>query len=448
MKPLAVLNCVALSQGLLAHAPRLLALAERGQATLQPVLPAVTTSVQSAMLTGTPPSENGIVANGWFNAVQQEIQFWKQSNKLVEGEKVWHAAKARDPQFTCLNSFWWYNMYSDADYSITPRPQYKADGRKIPDCYSHPPELRDKLQAKLGQFPLFRFWGPMADISSSQWIADATIEAHKLYNPTLSLVYLPHLDYPLQKLGPDHADIPAHIAQLDKVAGQLIDYFEGAGVQVIALSEYGIEPVSDAVAINRALREAGFLSVRREGQHELLDAGASQAFAIADHQIAHVYVQHGADEAAVRKVCEELQGVAEIATIGHERAGTFTLVSDANRWFSHDYWLDDAHKPDFAHTVDIHRKPGYDPRELFCQASKLGIAWRLLRKKLGFRQLMDVIPLDPTLVKGSHGRVDQPEAYRPVLLGAGKNGTLPCTDMKQVMLDLMFEPGSAGNLPA
>jgi len=431
---LAVLNVVGLSGSLLKHAPKISALGEQyGSATLTPVLPAVTCSVQSSMLTGQPVSGHGIVGNGWFNHEQQEVQFWKQSNKLVQGEKVWETVKKRDNSVTCLNSFWWYNMYSSADYSITPRPQYRADGRKIPDCYTQPPELRDELQSKLGMFPLFKFWGPMADIQSTRWIAEATKISCNKFDPTLTLVYLPHLDYGLQKLGPAHPDIPQHVRDVDDVAGGLIDYFNKRNTKVIVVSEYGIEQATGHIDINRRLRKAGLLAVRNEGGHEILDAGASDAFAVADHQVAHVYVKPGVKvDPAVFEGCE-------VERIEHERAGRYVLVAPRGRWFTHDYWLDDAHKPDFANTVDIHRKPGYDPRELFTDKSAPAIAWRLLKKKLGFRTLMDVIPLDASLVKGTHGRIDNPPELQPVMLGGGHAGqTLPCTKVREVILDEIF----------
>src|SRR5262245_56525833 len=233
--PTAVLNVVGLSSSLLGpHSPRLNALIAKGRVQrLRPVLPAVTCSVQSSMLTGLTPREHGIVGNGWYSRELAEVQFWKQSNRLVGGEKVWESARRRDPGVTCANLFWWYNMYSTADYSVTPRPIYKADGRKLPDVYSDPPALRDQLQQRFGTFPLFNFWGPMASIKSSEWIADAAMFVHERHKPTLTLVYLPHLDYGLQKLGPGHADIPQHVAEIDAVVGRLIDYFDAAGVRVL-----------------------------------------------------------------------------------------------------------------------------------------------------------------------------------------------------------------------
>lgn len=430
----AILNVVGLSGSLLKHAPKIRALGESsgGHATLAPVLPAVTCSVQSSMLTGQPVRAHGIVGNGWFNDEQQEVQFWKQSNQLVGGEKVWETAKQRDPSATCLNSFWWYNMYSSVDYSITPRPQYKADGRKVPDCYTHPASLRDELQDKLGQFPLFKFWGPMADIESTRWIADATKLSAEKYDPTLTLVYLPHLDYGLQKLGPNHPEIPQHVKDVDDVAGDLIDFFQARDTKVIVVSEYGIEEATGHIDINRRLRKAGLLAIRNEGGHELLDAGASDAFAVADHQVAHVYCKPGVT------VDESVFEGCEVTQINHERAGRYVLVAEKGKWFTHDYWLDESNKPDFANCVDIHHKPGYDPRDLFSQASMPAIAWKLAKKKLGFRQLMDVIPLDASLVKGTHGRIDNPAELQPVMIGGGHaNETLPCTAVRVVILEAM-----------
>jgi predicted AlkP superfamily pyrophosphatase or phosphodiesterase len=430
MRPTVVVNLVGLSRSLLGpHTPTLQSIAAAGRVrTIVPPLPAVTTTVQSSMLTGRPVSSHGIVANGWYDRTLAEVQFWKQSNRLVQGEKIWHAARRRDPSFTCAQMFWWYNMYAEVDVSVTPRPIYCADGRKIPDCYAEPPELRDQLQRELGTFPLFRFWGPAASIESSRWIAEASLRVHEIHRPTLMFVYLPHLDYPLQKFGPGHPAIPAELAKLDALVARLASALNDAGARILWLSEYGIEAVDTAGMPNRVLRQAGWLRVREELGHEMLDAGASDAFAVADHQVAHVYVR---EPALVPKVAERLAAMPEVERvldreqrvamgIDHERSGDLMLVARRGAWFAYDYWLDDARAPDFARTVDIHRKPGYDPRELLLDPSrpliKAGIAWRLLRKRLGFRTLMDVIPLDASLVRGSHGRVDQPEDERPILI--------------------------------
>jgi len=455
-KPTAVILVVGLNESLIGDwSPNLKRFCADGQTRrLKPVLPAVTCSVQSSMLTGGGVSDHGIVANGWFDRQSNEIRFWKQSNRLVGGEKVWETARKRDPEFTCLNMFWWYNMYSSADYSATPRPIYKADGRKIPDCYSHPAELRDELQSELGQFPLFRFWGPASSIESSRWIADATMIAHRKLDPTLTLVYLPHLDYALQKLGPNHEDISKHVSQIDEVVGDLLSYFDSRSVEPIIVSEYGIEPVSRPIAINRVLREENYIAIREEMGLELLDAGASQAFAVADHQVAHVYVKKRQNIGRIQDICKNVPGVEQVLdkraqsqlNIEHERSGDIVLVAAEGYWFSYYYWLDDSKAPDFARMVDIHRKPGYDPCELFLNpeisSPKLKIALKLLKKKLGFRTLMDVIPLDAGLVKGSHGRVEIPEDTQPILI-TRKNlkdvsDQVPCEKVRDIILQHLF----------
>ena len=397
------------------------------------------------MTTGLPVHEHGIVGNGWYDRDTCEIRFWQRSNRLIHGEKVWETARQKNPQFTCANLFWWYNSYSTCDYIVQARPIYKADGRKLPDCYTHPLNLRDDLQRHLGQFPLFHFWGPLADISSTQWIAQATKRVHSRYSPTLTFVYLPHLDYPLQKFGPDHPDIPFHVGQLDKVVGDLLAYFRSHNVEVLIVSEYGIESArSDgAIALNRIFREHGLLSVREEQGLELLDPGTCQAFAVADHQIAHVYLPQKRDLfQRVQELCLQTPGVERVEEIEHSRAGELTVVAAPGYWFTYDYWTDDRNAPDFARTVDIHRKPGYDPRELFNDASGLSLGWKLLKRKLGFRQLLDVVPLDTSLVRGTHGRPDMPVELQPLLIGPGVEESaeaIPCETIKDLILSHLFD---------
>lgn len=420
-----VIDIVGLSSSLIGEYTPFLKeyIATRSLRTVQPMLPAVTTAVQSSYLTGKWPADHGIVGNGWYDRTDCEIKFWKQSNKLVSSEKIWERAKQTDPSFTTSKMFWWYNMYSSAEYSATPRPNYLADGRKMPDCYTHPAALRDELQATLGQFPLFKFWGPGADITSTQWIADATIYTDKKYDPRLTLVYLPHLDYCLQKFGNDFSKCGKDLLEIDTVVKQLVSHYAATGARIILLSEYGIVPVSKPVHINRLLRSHDLLGIRVERGLELLDAGASKAFAVADHQVAHIYINDSAVENKVKSIIAELPGVALMLDreeqrkyhIHHERAGDLVLVADTDSWFTYYFWMDDVVAPDYARVVDIHKKPGYDPVELF-MTSKARAGYKLLRKKAGLRYVMDVIPLDATLVKGSHGSVLVPEAYHPVLI--------------------------------
>ncbi len=433
MQKTAVLNVVALTPSMLG--PSMPALtrwaAQGGAARITSAFPAVTCSAQSDYLTGRYPDTHGIVGNGWYSREDAEIRFWKQSNRLVRAPKIWETMRTLDPASTCANLFWWFNMHSTADYSVTPRPMYPADGRKIPDIYTAPGALRDELQSALGRFPLFEFWGPRAGIRSTQWIAAAARHVDGKFNPTLTLVYLPHLDYNLQRVGPAAAAAD-DLRQVDTVVGDLIRHYEGAGTQVIVLSEYGIRSVSTPVHLNRALREHGLVVVREELGREMLDPGASAAFAVADHQVAHVYVNDRARLNEVRGILEAVDGVAAVlgdsekaaAHIAHERAGDFVVISRPDAWFTYYFWMDDRLAPDFARTVEIHRKPGYDPVELFLDPAiripPLTVGWKLAKRKAGFRSLLDVIPLDASLVKGSHGRQTTWEEEGPVLITKNK----------------------------
>ena len=441
-----------------AHTPCLRRLAGRGGLRpLTTITPAVTCSVQSTLLTGTPPAKHGVVANGWYFRELAEVSLWRQSNRLVAGEMLWDAARARDPEFSCAKLFWWHNMYSSADWSVTPRPMYPADGRKIPDCYANPPELRDELTRLLGPFPLFRFWGPLADITSSKWIVEATKHVMATRDPTLTLTYLPHLDYDLQRFGPEPntPELQGALTDIDALAGDLINFAQARGIRVMVMSEYGITPVVDAIFINRALRAAGLLAVREELGRELLDAGASRAFAVADHQVAHVYVRDEGDLPLTRSVIEGLDGIETVwgeaekqsRGLNHPRSGELVAISRADRWFAYHYWLDEMRAPDFARTVDIHRKPGYDPVELFFDPKlrwpKLSSAWRLALRKLGHRHLLDVISSgDTQLVRGSHGRVTDKAGQGPLVISSEPElmpeGAVNALDFKALALRHLF----------
>ncbi|WP_299495696.1 nucleotide pyrophosphatase/phosphodiesterase family protein [uncultured Shewanella sp.] len=430
IKPLIVIDIVGLTPSMLGKdTPHLNALMQEGvMAPMQGVFPAVTTTAQASMLTGTYPAEHGIVGNGWYLRDQAEVRFWLQANQLMQGDKIWHSLKQAQNDLTCSQLFWWFNMYAGVDNAITPRPHYPADGRKVMGLYSEPATLHAQIEAQIGEFPFFNFWGPTADIRSSRWIVDCAIAEHQMDQPDLQLVYLPHLDYNLQRLGPNHPDIALDIAAIDHEAGRLIDFGRGQGADILVVSEYGISPVSHSISLNRILRQAGLLAVRQSLTWELLDPGASRAFAVADHQIAHIYIQDLNDITRVKSLLEKVPGVERVLDrhsqceyqINHARSGELIAIAEPDCWFNYYYWFDDNQAPDFARTVDIHRKPGYDPVELFIDPAlglpKLHIAKRVLQKKMGQRMLMDVIPLTPELVKGSHGRLNTIEDEGPVII--------------------------------
>jgi len=402
---------------------------KRSKFNVKPAFPAVTCTAQAAYVTGAPVSEHGIVGNGWYCRELAEHQFWKQSNHLVSGKKIWDVLKQENPNFTCAKVFWWFNMYSNVDYSITPRPMYPSDGSKEFDVYTRPMEMREEIKSELGSFPFHSFWGPKSGIESSKWIANSAKWIEKKHAPSLSLVYLPHLDYCFQKEGPDSLKINKELQEIDNVFKELYDFYNHRGVDVTVLSEYGITSVNRPIHLNRVFREKGWIQIKNEMGLEMIDLGASKVFAIADHQVAHVYVNDISLMDSVNDVLASVEGVERVIlpdeikelSLNHERSGDIIAVSDERSWFTYYFWDNDKLAPDYARCVDIHRKPGYDPVELFIDPKikfkNLKIASKLIKKKLGFRYLMNFIPLNAELIKGSHGRIPADLKDWPLLIG-------------------------------
>jgi predicted AlkP superfamily pyrophosphatase or phosphodiesterase len=378
---------------------------------------------------------HGIVGNGWFFRQLGEVRFWQQANALLEAEPFYatarREARLRGRSFRCAKLFWWFNQGARVDYSVTPKPYYGADGRKAFGIYGTPAGLTERLEAKLGRFPFASFWGPQAGLASSEWIAHCGAEILKSEMPDLLLVYLPHLDYDLQRLGPGGCDVAKLTRELDAAAAMLIDSAVSVGARIWIVSEYGHCDVSRVIEPNRALRRAGLLAVRHGPFGENLDVFASRAFAVCDHQLAHVYVRETEDLPRVRDVLAGLPGIDRILDrqekadlkLDHQRSGDLVALSKRDSWFAYPFWLEECSAPDYARTVDIHRKPGFDPCELlFDPALRFPqgrAAWRLAQNKLGFRALFDIVPMDPRWVRGSHGlRAALPED-RPILIGDG-----------------------------
>jgi predicted AlkP superfamily pyrophosphatase or phosphodiesterase len=436
MQPLVLLNAVGLTPRWLSHASRLGALAKAGwMRPLREVLPAVTCTAQATLLTGALPSTHGIVGNGWLFRDTGEVRFWQQSNRLIQAEPLYvtarHRAAERGRGFRCAKLFWWYNQGAAVDISITPKPYYAADGNKAFGIHGTPAGLTERLEKELGPFPFRTFWGPGAGPPCTEWIARCAAAILRDDRPDLTLVYLPHLDYDPQRFGVSGCDMIRLVGQLDAACAPLLDAAGSFGARVWVVSEYGHCDVTRAVEPNRALRRAGLLSVRPGPFGEVLDTFDSRAFAVCDHQLAHVYVRHPEDVPQAREILAALPGVArtfageERAEIGllHERAGELVALAAPDAWFAYPFWLDDRQAPDYARTVDIHRKPGYDPCELFLDPKlwwpKGRLLRRLVQKKLGFRTLFDVVPLDSSLVRGSHGLQMSDPADRPLLIGTG-----------------------------
>jgi predicted AlkP superfamily pyrophosphatase or phosphodiesterase len=406
------------------------------------------------------PRDHGIVGNGWLFRDTQEVRFWQQSRTLVQSDLLEEVARSRAHEhgrpFRVAKLFWWFNQGAEVDISITPKPLYGADGSKVFGIWGSPPELPPRLESSLGPFPFPSFWGPMAGLPATRWIARCAAEVLATEHPDLSLVYLPHLDYDPQRFGPSGCDMPRLVRELDEAAAPLLDAAKVAGAQVWVFGEYGHCDVARAILPNRVLREAGLLSVRPGRFGDQLEAFQSRAFTVCDHQLAHMYVLRPDDIARVRDVIAALPGVDRVfigderAEIGldHPRSGELVALAGPDAWFAYPFWLDEAQAPDYARTVDIHRKPGYDPCELFFDPKlanpKLRAMRRLAQKKLGFRTLMDLISLDPSLVKGSHGRPADRDEDRPLLIGHGPSPTspaaLPMTSVRDLLLDGLGVP--------
>lgn len=453
MAPVVLVNAVGLTPRLLAHAPRLSALAQSGWSVpLREVTPAVTCTAQATLLTGELPSTHGVVANGWLFRDTQEVRFWQQSNRLIQSEPLYATAKkraeARGKPFKSAKLFWWFNQGADVDISVTPKPWYGVDGNKVFGITGTPEGFSEKLETKLGSFPFHTFWGPMAGLPCTQWIAKCAAEVIAAERPDLSLVYLPHLDYDPQRFGPSATDMPKCVKELDDACEPLLDAAKKVGANVWVVSEYGHCDVSRPVYLNRVLRTAGLLNVRGGPFGESLDLYGSRAFAVVDHQLAHVYVRDSADVPRVKELLASVPGVGSVHVgeerealgLAHERSGEIVVLSERDAWFAYPFWLDDKLAPDFARAVAIHHKPGYDPCELFfdprLRIPKLHAARRVLQKKLGFRMTMDVVPLDAAIVRGSHGLPAADPLDRAILIGHGTKpaADLPSTAVRDLLL--------------
>jgi predicted AlkP superfamily pyrophosphatase or phosphodiesterase len=459
-EPLVIINAVGLTSRYLANAPHLAALANKGwRRTFREVLPAVTCTAQATLLTGKMPDQHGIVANGWLFRDTNEVRFWQQSNRLIEAEPIYATAKrravTRGRSLKIAKFFWWFNQGAAVDLSVTPKPHNGIDGRKAFDISTAPPELRDSLVSQLGPFPFTAFWGPMAGLKSSKWIAAAAAVTLLDHRPDLVLVYLPHLDYDPQRFGPSGCDMARLVRELDEATVPLLDAAKALGARVWVVSEYGHHDVITPIFPNRALRNAGLLAVRPGPFGEQLDLYGSQAFAVCDHQLAHIYVRNPADVPRVTEIISQLPGVDRVLIgdqrnefhLSHARSGEIVALAKPEAWFAYPFWLDDRFAPDFACCVAIHSKPGFDPCELFFEPGirfpRIRVARKLLQQALGFRMTMDMIPLDASIVHGSHGLTAPDDIDRPIWIGDGpppSEGPVRMTGFRVAILNALGLP--------
>jgi hypothetical protein len=413
-QPAVLLSVPALRERDVRVMPRLRELTAGGEiAELRPGFPAVTCPVQANMTTGQSPAVHGVVANGFYWRQRRQVEMWTSPNECIGRPQLWDFLSHHE---SGLTSAVWFPLHSkgcEADYVCTPAPIHNPDGSESLWCYTRPGDLYGTLRDQLGHFPLQHFWGPMANIASTAWIAASAIHAARQWQPDFFYIYLPHLDYAAQRSGPDSAAADAAVADLDEVLGRLAAGFhEAYGREILWLvaGEYPILPVDHVSYPNRLLREAGLLQVRQEDDGEHLDLDASQAWAMVDHQFSHVFVA-GGDPAVIRRVVDVLgsqPGIAEVLSgsqrakyhLDHPHSGEVVVISRPDSWQAYYWWRDDAQAPAFARTVDIHRKPGYDPVELFLDP------------------LARSIPLDAGLVKGSHGAPADESRQRTVLVAS------------------------------
>jgi predicted AlkP superfamily pyrophosphatase or phosphodiesterase len=415
VKYIIVLDIVGLELGHLESnlLPNVSDIAAQGEAAkMAPVFPALTCPVQNSILSGKYPSQHGIIANGLYDRTKYEVSFWEQSSNLVQTDRIWDIAKktnklSRSSSSSSLSSlktavlFWQNTMYAKADVIVTPRPLHFDDGMQM-WCYSKPIGFYDnQLKQKIGDFNLSSYWGPFASSKSSEWICNAAKYTLENERPNLMFIYIPHVDYSAQRFGKGSKQVQEDLKNADYIVGDIIDKTALLGIkdetQFIILSEYGFNDVDAAIPLNLRLREDNLLITRTINDKEYIDYEYSKAFAMVDHQIAHIYVNEGfVDE--TKKVLEDTQGVDRILSsqekrnlnIDHERSGELIAISDRDKWFSYYWWHSSDKAPSFARTVDIHRKPGYDPVELFIDPQTKSI------------------PFDTSLVKGSHGRPADP----------------------------------------
>lgn len=436
-KHIVVLDVISLTPQLLNDpelTPNIRKLLEEGQhCKIRPVFPAVTGTVQATYITGEPPSRHSIICNGLMDKNHKEVTMWNQTMVPVQGEKLWEKLKKDDPEATTSILFWQFSKLTTADYVVTPAPIH-LDDKMILWCDSKPRDLYSKLTERYGEFDLKTFWGPLASVKSSEWIAQAALDVLEEYRPRLSLVYLPNLDYQSQRFGPDSEPARKSVKELDEVIGRFVEELEKRGLKdetrIVLLSEYNFKPVNRPVYINRLLNESGYLATNRVQDMDFIDIEMSGAFALADHQVAHVYVPNPDDIPAIKQLLLETPGIAEVwgaqekqeNGIDHEGAGELIAIAEPDSWFVYYWWLDNKNSPEFAHTVDIHRKPGYDPVELFIDMKTLKI------------------PLEPERIQGSHGLPARDENDLVSMIVTGKDIDLPeemdATEVHDFLLNL------------
>lgn len=437
-----------------AHTPTLQHLAASGG--LHPLLepfPSLTSSSHATAVTGLLPRDHGMVGNCLYSREYATIRTWNRSSHLVSGTPIWEAARARDSRVRTANLFFRQCADATCDIRITERPVYWTDGRKQGDFFAEPHALHDALVDQLGPFPFFNFWGPRASLVSSQWILSAAEYVMQHSDPELLLVYPPYLDYEGARFGPSSPEVARALRAMDAALEPLVRAARAQGRDIMVMSDYGFEDVSQPVFLNRVLRRAGYLTVQDAPNGERLEPGASRAFAVCDNQIAHVYIANPADISAVRSLLEATDGVDEVldtraqARVGvdHPRSGELIATSSAGAWFAYPYWLDPKNEPDFARCMAIFDKIGTDTCELFGLRGlrgKLHASKRIAQMKVGLKAPADIIDPDERRVRGARRIARDNPQRRATLIcswALSRPGAVPMEDLKDIILSRMFD---------
>jgi len=362
------------------------------------VFPALTCVAQASFRTGSTPTRHGMVGNGTWVPNLRKALFWEQAAHQVAGPRLFTPLQTRGKRVGMC--FWQQSLGETADVILSPKPVHKHGGGMVQDVYSQPHDLYAEVCRGLSRrFNLMHYWGPLAGPASSRWIADATAWLMRRPDaPDLLYTYLPHLDYDLQRHGPDHPKAKAARTELDALLKTLRGAARENRYAILAFGDYAIGPVTEgAVFPNRLLHEANLMRTRTVNGRAYPDLFASRAFAIVDHEIAHVVIDDPADVPRLRDLFACQPGVGAVldgpaqreAGIGHPNSGRLVLVARTGWWFAYPWWTERREAPDFATHVDIHQKPGYDPCELFWGWPPPSVSQNTAR------------------IRGSHGRVDE-----------------------------------------
>lgn len=392
------------------HLPNIQNISEQGAyCPVTPVFPAVTSTVQASLSTGKYPNEHGVISNGRYDRSNYSVSFWDQDSSLVQSPRIWDILNGEaSGEVKSAVLFWQNTLYAKSDVVVTPKPIH-LENNMLMWCYSRPPSFYEEvLRPKLGEFQLSTYWGPLASSKSTEWIAGASEVTFKTQRPTILFTYFPHVDYSAQRFGKNSREVKEDLVKADNLIGKFIETAKRLGLsdhtEFVVLSEYPFSDVEGYINLNRLLRDEGYLHVRKIGGYEFIDFEYSDAFAMVDHQVAHIFVKSPSQIDKVNKYLSNIPGVDKVLStssgkheyrVDHLNSGDLIAISEKNKWFTYYWWYDPVNAPPFATTVDIHRKPGYDPVELFIDRHKKSI------------------PLDASLVRSSHGRPLQSDVGDP-----------------------------------